>query len=561
LIVQFDVNFKLENVMKRRTKIIAIWLGIILYVCGWGRVLWIAQTKISPPRICEYDTMNGKTWSDPGFPHVQPPYLIEQDAVWAFGSYNTASFIKDDPRAKTSGMIRFDLRKGIAQMLWPFPGESRHASILGVAKRADGDIAVLWLPNLGHPRVDLLLSGGGMRQLAQLNHIKSRLDIKGMSWVQGQLELVVGFGGHEALQIYRLDHKGHWQTRPISWPKQALRADWILLATHNAQGWMLYALRRHNKLKHHPPTSTEPTHKQSLIYAFDERGSSFTSHGLFDIPRNELLQWLDQTPGNLISYSGRLALRDHKLVSVTPGALATQYQAINSQWGHKRYLLLENRLEWIIEWQQPKTLTSVWQYPAEEYTTLYRPTNRARRVRTALYLSSNQRESLEPIVESFRFRPHITLVPSADQSFWLLGTFGYYVKIDKALNRLDPLSFWERFVRIYQMFGSRQAQYDDFLFDLPQLKRLILPLLLFALPLLLILGMALYRISLRLRPNTTKPHSLIDDSLHALLSITPTQPNTTKPHSLIDDLWIGSMLYIILFLGSSYWFYLIALEF
>lgn len=511
--------------MSRTAKLLIV-SSVLVWLLGWGRVLWQALTKVSPARLVKYVAGDGGSWAGAGFPHTTSPAFVDGDQIWKWGMYGK------DRGGVQSGFLRFDLERGVAQLRWPFPGKSRHqAVVLAVARHQDGRIAVVWRAGKAL-KVSLLAPHGGVTNWPDLPPATglARTGVRGVAWVQGGLEVAQGVWKERAVRIHRASGpEGRWTTRRVPWPASIPEGAALDLAYRTRQGWAAVVSTGL------PADTTKPDQVFSKR-VFRLLEGSGEARDLGTVRVKAYWDWLEGSPGNLLTgrmdYGGLHLLRQDKLVPMRPGPLAAQLKETKTDLYDRTYVLGPNRMQRITRWRgrEPRL---VLQYPRAAYRFSYRRDAGARRKRLLVFVQRDQRSATQGVVESFRFRSRPLLAPAQGGGHWLLGTFGYYVRLGADLRRADAMGFFSRLSHRIADFGSRKAQYDDFLYELPWLKKAAMPVVLAGLPVLWILCGALSYLSRRRRGGAARRASLLVP---------------------------GSIAYLVVAAGYAYWFWLVCVD-
>jgi len=502
----------------KKSKIIVL-VAIGLMSIGWLRVFWQTIFKVSPARTMEYIIGKNAVWKNKGFPHANYPRIVDGHYVWKYGMYDK------DPGGKKSGFIRFDLKKGLAEMKWQFPGKSRFGRIFAMARHKSGKVAVVWSPHMGKQRLDVLLPSGGLLNLGQLPIHKNRLNILGLRWNNDHPEVACGSYLHKATFIYRSQTVGKWQKKSINWKGVPNFRTVPQYASYKNNAWQTVFVEW-QLLKAKKKYSAG-------VYSFRENESVVKRLGTILIATKDINDVVDSVPGNLLRggyyYPVKHQIRKGKLKKIKQGVLARVEKKRIIDTSKQTFLFKGTFLERQLHWKVKYSLNPIIQYMGREIKLLYKKNNRARNIRYAMFIQEGKNYS-EPIVEGFRFRgtPPV-VVPGDGGSFWLLGTFGYYVKVNHKLKRIDILSFFERYGRVIASFSGRAAQYDDRLLDGAFFKKLIMPIIHFGLLLCWLIVFIIKR----------------------------KQTNS----DFFDKMKAASLTYIIIWVGLVYWFWGITVNF
>ena len=509
----------------KKAKIIFI-ISIVLFTVSWIRVFWQTLTKVPPAQNMTYQTGNGAKWLDKGYPHTRYPRIIDGNSVWIYAMY------EKDTGGKKSGFIRFDLKSGIAQMRWQFPGKSRYGSILGVAKHKNGEIAVLWNEHMGKVRVDIMLLRGGLKSLGFVPVKKPNMSFIGFDWVNGRIEVAQGDYKQRSTYIYRNTKKDSWSERSISWAGQYNFRTMPTLAMYNKRKWETiftqWELKKRNEFY------------TAAVFKYRQGDRASEKIGIVKIKSYNVHHLVDGAPGNMISglhYTKQnFQLKDGKIVKIKPGTIASKLKKVHLDTYKSTFIIRPGHLERQFMWKSEYGRNLVIQLGVREIKLMFKRSSKARNVRRALFLSDGGKPVVGPVVESFRFRgSYPVLIPAGDGGVWILGTFGYYVKVDKNLQRTDAPCFFGRYARVIASFGSRAAQYDDFYLDASLFKKLVMPVLHFLLPLLWLI---IY-----------------------VLGFFKGKNKEDKKVDLFERMRNVSIAYIVIWVGYAYWFWKVTINF
>lgn len=499
----------------------SIVVSIAVLFIVWLSLFYQIAFKTSPAGSLQYITENQKNWEEEGYPHAYFPCFIDRDSVWMFSNYQKSNSGK-------TGFIRFHLKDKQAKMDWLIPGLKHYGYVIGIAKAKNGEIAVLFSTE-GKYNLYCLLPKGGVKRLGTFQNRSSLNLIKGIAWVKQKIEIVMQEYRGKSVAIYR--HKGgaKWEKRIIDYKNSPAQKTLLGVARYRKGKWNIYFYEYKLKKKY-----------RTSVYLYQEGSKRSEEQAKISIVNSNLYNVIDPSSGGIIKWrinmdvmkTPRYQVKNGNLVKIIPGPLALKKQKIIPAY-YNMYALKQNTLSRIFIWTSQSSYTTTIQIGKREYDFIYKRDSKARRKRKVLFLESLTKESKDPIVESFRFQSNPILVPSSNNEMWILGVFGYYVKVDKDLNRCDPLSIKDRFSRMFHSFGSRRAQYNDFYLYYGDIKKHILPVILFSLPLLWFLGIVLFLI-LRI---------------------------FFKKLNIFSVLSCFSLLYIILFFISGYWLWEIIINF
>ena len=455
---------------------ILMYIALTLTGLAWLKTGWQLATKLPPPKRIRYNTAGN--WKDNGYPHDKGPRIIAGSNIWTWSMYGK------DYRGKRNGFIRYNPENGTADMLWPFPGNSRYARIIAFARHATGKIAVLWNPHLTKKtRLDILNPEGGLRPLGNLPKRRNNLKPLGMFWTGGHPTVALGHYLQRKTFLYTPKKNGSWKERIINWPGNYPHRTMPHLAKFKNGRWTTifsdWILKK--------PDRPEPIN----IYSFTEGETKATTLGRATAASRDTFHLIDGSPGNLTGGFHYFRKQHHFL----RGNSLTRFAKPDKKSGK----MLETLRDTLLISSSGNLSRLI--YIREKYKTgmeiscgkksisfRYSRDTGARRKRKAMFISIIGRENPKPACESFRFAGSMIIpAPASNGSVWLLGTFGYCIKVDKNGNRIDSPDPFSRFFRLFRSFSGRSSAYDDFYNESEVLKISALLFPLFGLPLLLLI--------------------------------------------------------------------------
>ena len=450
------------------------WFSVALALAAWGKAIYTVVAVPTPARDVRYVTASGPLQGDK--PRCHGSSIADGRYIWQ---------ICDQPKKKAA-LIRFDLGWGLAEMRWPLGEKNRTFA----AATADPDGALTFVAGQNIYRA---LAKGGLLRIGRV-----RSAPLGMAWVaKGRLELVDGRHSPK-LHAYV---GGKVESREIPRPPTSDAGLATLELAYRSKGsWRFVFARVPRQSPAGQPVKVplfegSETEPPKLLTSLSLPETRFVRHktGAITLLTRGLL---DRSAGNALvgrpSHPPFERVAGHwKLVEI-PGPKTVRRSL--------RILAVDYHLE-----RKTGQLTPI--YRTEEIG--------ARRVRISgrwltllrskigrgVHLRDERGERGRVLTSSFWIYGSFKMLP-ATGGYWIQGGLGeHYIRVSAAMWRADPLSLEERIGRLF--VDDRAKRNSDLYNSFGWLKKATVPFVLFFLPVLLVVGFAVNRISGRERKGTS----------------------------------------------------------
>lgn len=445
--------------------------AVAFVVCGaaWMRFFWVAATQPSPVRYVTFMTPSGQ--QEAFRQDCAGPSFIEKDTVWRFCEYGIHTL--EPSTAGTWGLVRFDLLKGRADLLWPLM-ESQTSQILALAQSPSGDLGLAWgSPALTH--VYRVQAGGGIKIYDAPESAPP--EVAGLAWAGDTLELATDSGdGFGLIYAYQ---DGTWQPprevpRPDTCDEESVCT--LQFARRESEGWRFLYARA-------PVAIPDPAAVPVEVVSVAEDGSQAIAG---TIPLSNLApeqasiengrltrlgMLFDRSPGNVVNWSLEAApwmMQGETWEQITP-------PVENASFYFSDYQIGPDGLRWIpgLRYPQKSCQLDTW--------LMLKASGDGVKLAT---MTGDAGPTLTANTSFLRGDgpAQTSILPASDGGYWILGPYGAYMKADQSMHRVDNLSVFERTTRSFDNFGRFKVYNDDFHQQQSALKMIAFPLVLLSLP-------------------------------------------------------------------------------
>jgi len=456
-------------------------LGLFAWLAAAGWLLWNALTEPSPPREVAFVTRAGE----------QPP-LSCQGSIFSSGRHLWQ--ICRSPGGKRAHLVRFDLKRGVGEMLWPL--ERPDATISALARSKTGALALATesgaLASGGPMEQELHIAqpAGGLQRMKDAPRVSR---IAGMAWVQDQLELVAPGGGSPIRQapspgsqpssqpinrgpVIHVHAKGAWTTRqaPNVNDAAAGHVTQLDLAYRSGGHWNLLFARIPERSPAGRPVTVELLHGTESQPPMTVDAARLTGRFIHD-PGGKvkiLGSVVDRAPGGAVNPAAVLP-------SLPLQRRKQRWRALVAPQKHRqgRFWLFDYTVEPQGLRSIPRTTSSPRSFHVQGVWLELVGGDVAQLHKIGSTLGPG-------LTSSFWLDPGPRVLPAADGGYWVLGASSRrYIKVTTGLERADPLSIWERIQRIVHEPDPRGALPSA----LVAARRAVVPVVLLLWPLLVLL--------------------------------------------------------------------------
>ena len=439
------------------------WAVVLSALCFalfcWSYLLWIHYSQISPPQKFEFT--NGQST----YPTCLSPTLIEKDQIWQWCTYDEAT--------NQGGLTLFNFSTGKAEMNWPFPEGIKNTSLIGALKNTVDDVYILHTQSEQQADrkkqtafiVRKLAFNGGAKQAAPPLEKLQEPEFLGWDFRNGMIEVVFSekIGQRQRISAYRLDG-AEWLQSTI----QELPANtWIINNAFLHQGQWNLLYYQPSKAKYRRTVEVDIIH-------YKEKLQVPISLMKIELPRDRQdHNWFDPSVGNKLGGT-------NPLYRWSNGKLQpTTTKAISQNTSTKRFLL-ERPLTRILIWEGPSG--PINEMEEQSFETFVQPATAGGR--PFLFLRTQNLPKSLPLVDPYEFQ-NVPIIARGDAGWWVMGTHGHYIQIDRKLVRSDSISFLKRMEILNTKAKNPQT---DFFKQDSWIKQYILKIYLYTLPVFWILG-------------------------------------------------------------------------
>jgi hypothetical protein len=394
-------------------------LSLFAWLAAAGWLLWIGLTEASPPREVAFVTKTGAA--------AAPPSC--SGSVFSSGRF-LWQICRPPGKQAPSHLVRFDLARGVGEMLWPLGRDD--ATISALARSTKHVLALTTETGL-----QIASPGGGLQRQGDAPKLGR---VAGMAWVQQRLELVAPGTGSAGPVIHVRSAGGAWTVRqapglPAAVEGHTTRLD---LAYRSGGQWNFLFARTPARSPAGRPVNVELLHGTESRPPMTVDAVRLTGRFIHDSGRVKILgSVVDRAPGG----------------AVNPAAVLP---ALPLQRSRQRWREVVAPLErkqgrfWLFDYAVgPQGLRSIPRTTAAPRSFHVQGVWLELKGAQDLRLNKIGGDSGPTLVSRFWLDPDPRVLPAAAGGYWVLGASSRrYVGITAGLKRADPLSLWERIQRI-----------------------------------------------------------------------------------------------------------------